>query len=313
VKKTSPVLVFVLLILEFGPILISVGRANPYLYDTEKGNVTPPSDVSPPAINIYSPQKNSTITSNNVTLTFNLNYAVPTLPELFYCTLELEEVYYEASWLSNKTNVDIKQVTNSTPHERFFSEQNFAQWSTYWAIKGYELSHNFSISLEGAPKGSRWLKVSAVLVGSRQTRFDTSRYPTIIYGYYRLVGYSQVTFSVDCVTVLSPRSQTYDASDVSLLFEVPTSINDFAYSLDWQDRIATSGNTTLSGLCSGNHNVTVYVTDEAGNTGASETVFFDVEVPFPILPVAAVSVAVAAVVAVAVLVYQKKRMRGANT
>jgi len=64
----------------------------------------------------------------------------------------------------------------------------------------------------------------------------------------------------------------------------------------------------LTGLANGFHNVTVYAADEAGNTGASETVFFKVEVPepFPIMPIV-VSVTVTAVVAVAVLVYLKKR------
>jgi len=60
--------------------------------------------------------------------------------------------------------------------------------------------------------------------------------------------------------------------------------------------MTVSGNTTLTGLPNGYHNVTVYATDEAGNTGASETLFFNVEMPesFPVVPVA-VAVAVVAV------------------
>jgi len=57
-----------------------------------------------------------------------------------------------------------------------------------------------------------------------------------------------------------------------------------------------NGNTTLSDLSYGEHNVTVFVTDENGNTGASETLFFTIEEPeeppepFPTLLVATASV-----------------------
>jgi hypothetical protein len=79
-----------------------------------------------------------------------------------------------------------------------------------------------------------------------------------------------------------------------------------SYSLDGQDNVTIAGNTTLSGLPNGNHNVTVYATDKAGNV-ASETISFSVEAPFPVVPVAAASVATIAVVGAGLLVYFKKR------
>ena len=91
-----------------------------------------------------------------------------------------------------------------------------------------------------------------------------------------------------------------------------------SYSLDGKDNASISGNTTLTGLANGNHNVTIYATDEAGNTGASETLSFNVNVPepetktepFPFVPVAAAAIVVAAViVAAGVLLYFKKRKR----
>ena len=69
------------------------------------------------------------------------------------------------------------------------------------------------------------------------------------------------------------------------------------------------GNTTISGLANGLHNVTVYARDEFGNVGASETAYFSVEVPFPVVPVAAASVAAVAIIGVGLLVYFKKRKR----
>jgi len=78
------------------------------------------------------------------------------------------------------------------------------------------------------------------------------------------------------------------------------------YSLDGQDNVTITGNTTLSGLTSGLHSVTVYAKDSFENTGASETITFSVEEPFPTMLVAVAAVAVA-VGSVGVLVYFRKR------
>jgi hypothetical protein len=83
------------------------------------------------------------------------------------------------------------------------------------------------------------------------------------------------------------------------------------YSLDGQDNVTVTGNTTLSDLSSGLHNVTVYARDEFGNTGASETVSFTIAEPeteaLPVVPVAAASAVSVAVVVSVLLVYFKKR------
>jgi hypothetical protein len=54
--------------------------------------------------------------------------------------------------------------------------------------------------------------------------------------------------------------------------------------------------------------LTVYAKDEAGNVGASETILFTVNVPFPTTLVIA-SVSTVAVVGIGLLVYFKKRKR----
>jgi hypothetical protein len=85
--------------------------------------------------------------------------------------------------------------------------------------------------------------------------------------------------------------------------------------LDGQANVTFIGNLTLTGISYGEHNVTVYVQDEAGNVGASETVVFSVTEPepFPTLLIVAVSVAVVALVAVAAMIYLKKREQGVRT
>jgi hypothetical protein len=87
------------------------------------------------------------------------------------------------------------------------------------------------------------------------------------------------------------------------------------YSLDGEANVTVAGNTTLSGLAAGLHNLTVYVIDVYGITGASETINFTIEPEekqqdtesFPVVPVAAASVASVVIIGVGLLVYFKKR------
>jgi hypothetical protein len=94
-----------------------------------------------------------------------------------------------------------------------------------------------------------------------------------------------ITFNIDTtapkVSVLSPRDSLYNISDVPLNFVVSEPFSKVTYCLDGQENVTISGNTTLTGLPNGDHNVTVYATDKAGNVGASETISFSVDVPFP--------------------------------
>jgi N-acetylneuraminic acid mutarotase len=108
------------------------------------------------------------------------------------------------------------------------------------------------------------------------------------------------------IKVVSPVNQTYNESSVSLVFTVNKPVNWMGYSLDGQDNVTVTGNTTISGLANGLHNVTVYARDELENTGASETITFNVEAPFPTALVAA-STASAAIIGVGLLLYFKKR------
>jgi parallel beta-helix repeat protein len=108
------------------------------------------------------------------------------------------------------------------------------------------------------------------------------------------------------ISVSSPQNKVYNDSSVPLTFSTNEPASQMSYSLDGQDNVTIAGNTTLSGLPNGNHNVTIYATDKAGNV-ASETISFSVEVPFPVVPVTVASVATIAVMGVALLVYFRKR------
>jgi N-acetylneuraminic acid mutarotase len=111
------------------------------------------------------------------------------------------------------------------------------------------------------------------------------------------------------LSVVSPKSENYTTGNVSLAFTVNKPAVWMGYSINGQDNVTIKGNTTLSGLSNGLHNVTVYAKDEFDNVGASQPMFFAVDVaePFPVAPIAVASAATVAVVGVGLLVYFKKR------
>jgi hypothetical protein len=111
------------------------------------------------------------------------------------------------------------------------------------------------------------------------------------------------------IAVLSPENRTYYTVDVALNFTVNEPVSSMHYTLD-DENFEISGNTTLIGLPYGSHNLTVYATDAADNTGASETINFTIAEepePFPTTLVATASAATATMIGIILLVYFKKR------
>ncbi len=115
------------------------------------------------------------------------------------------------------------------------------------------------------------------------------------------------------ISVISPQNTSYSSNIVSLAFVVNKFANWTGYSLDGKNNATIAGNTTLSDLEMGLHNITVFAKDMFGNIGASKTISFNLTEPepqllpesFPTLLVITVSVAVA----IGLLVYVKKRKR----
>ena len=125
---------------------------------------------------------------------------------------------------------------------------------------------------------------------------------------YTPIGYGTVS---PIVSLVSPQNQTYNASNVSLVFAVSKPVSWIGYSLDGQDNVTVTGNSTLSELTNGFHNITVYARDEFENTGTSKTITFTINeetesIPFPTTLVLASVITVGAV-GIGLLVYFKKR------
>ena len=86
------------------------------------------------------------------------------------------------------------------------------------------------------------------------------------------VGYGTVAPKVE---ITSPENKTY--SEVTLAFTVNRGTQWMGYSLDNKANVTLQGQTKLSALSQGPHNVTIYANDSLGNMGSSNTAFFSVD------------------------------------
>jgi hypothetical protein len=111
------------------------------------------------------------------------------------------------------------------------------------------------------------------------------------------------------IRLISPENKTYYSASVPLEFSSNDPLSWMLYRLDNEGVTEVVGNTTITGLSLGSHNLTVYATSEAGNTGASQTIYFTIKEADPVASVVLIAgVSIAVIVAVAgLLVYFKKR------
>jgi len=126
-------------------------------------------------------------------------------------------------------------------------------------------------------------------------------------GYYK-ESESTVNFMIDTVppevVILSLGNKTYYTTDIPLNLIVNEPDSQITYDLDGQENMTFVGNTTLTNLSYGEHNVMVYAKDVAGNVAVS-TIRFNTE-PFPTTLVMSTGISLA-IIGVGLLVYFKKR------
>ena len=120
------------------------------------------------------------------------------------------------------------------------------------------------------------------------------------------------------VAVLAPMNRTYNTSEVPLNFTVSEPFSQITYRLNDLASGIVDGNTTLV-IADGEYSLTLFASDIAGNTGASETINFTVaqnqetkpvtqqSVPFPTTYVVIVVVVGVALIGASLLVYFKKQ------
>jgi hypothetical protein len=269
---------------------VSLGHANPYIRNRKmEGTIPPPDGTNPPVVSIDSPANNTSFPSNS----FLLNFTA-TIENSNNISLGIREVYYATSWQKDRTDVDLLAL---------FVKNNYTWPST------------FSINMTDVPEGPHWIDVYGVATGfayDSHNEIDGVYYTTYFVG-YKITGASAVKFTIDntapSIFSLSVENKTFATSDVPLTITTNEPISQVTYRLDGQANVTITGNTTLTGLSDGVHNVKVYATDNAGNVGASETVTFTVAKPepFPTAFVATASGASTAIIGIGLLLYFKKR------
>jgi hypothetical protein len=239
-------------------------------------------------VTIQSPE-NKTYNENSVTLTFTIESDIPPVENFSRGTYAL---YYVHGCVLDYNTSKLDAIINSYQ---------------YW-----NLPDNVPVTFSGS--GNRYVG-NTTLTGLSQgphniTVWVRAQRYMISYSIYRWATFSTASFSIlPQITVLSPENKAYNVSDVPLDFTVEETFSKVEYSLNGQGNVTIDGNTTLIWLPNGDHNVTVYATDEFGNTGVSKTIYFNVEAPFPTALVVAVSVATVVMVGIGLLVYFKKRKR----
>ncbi len=289
-RKTAAVLITLLLITGFaGTSLFNLACANPYLVLPKYTYVSPPEGTEAPTVSIQTPQNNTFQASSNVTIAFNVAVVKTNGDKSIIAIVKL---YYEASWKPNETIISEKRITNSA----------------------------LSLSFSDIPDGHQSVTIYALGTGSYLTGTEIvdNLYKYLYYDSFNKTGSSIVYFTVDTsspnISILPMKNATY-GTDIQLAFTANEPVLNVSYALDDAGTVTVAGNSTLSGLPVGLHNVTVYAWDAAGNVGASETVSFTVAEPesFPTVPVVAVSaVSIIAVTAAGLLLYNRKRRKEAQ-
>jgi hypothetical protein len=265
--------------------LRGLAMANPYSQAAYSGEMSTVPNTEPPYVSIVSPSRNETYVRNNLLLTLKVSVGNSTAPIGRWTDrgMWLTAIYFEADWIANKTLVYKGQYTSM-----------IADFS-------------ITLNLTGIPDGKHHITVTA-------TENDTY-YPDFFHYYgFSINASSKVFFTVDTTPpniTLSIQTKTVYPSDVPLSFNLDNSAARTAYSLDGQDNVTIAGNSTLTGLPVGSHNITVYAWDNMGNAGASETITFIIVEPetFPIAQVAIITATSAVVACASVLYFLKKQKR----
>jgi hypothetical protein len=238
---------FLIAITEAG--FVKFAQANPYSRYASK-HVSPPEGAIPLIISVSSPKDDAVYNVNEFALTFSVSAHGTDINFI-------SNVSFTASWLQEKAII----------YEYNYSENpislDFCSYDeTFWDM----------------PDGEYSVVITSVGGGSYVERINLLE--GTIY-HFDMTTISVVNFTIGTppeVSILSPLNKTYDSSDVPLNFAVSKAFSQISYVLDEQENMTVNGNTTLTELPNGDHNVTVYATDEFGNTGASEMIYFSVEV-----------------------------------
>jgi hypothetical protein len=239
-------------------------------------------------------------------------------------SIDLEFVWSPPAYVNQPFQI-VATVSGGTPP---YTYQWYTKWFPPWKPgmdpEQYRASSGSEIAVPRATSATFWFTPTVegiywISVGvSDSAGQSVSHYPSI--QPFQLIvqnpnpplsPFPSPTPPPPTITLLSPENKNYIPDAIPLNFTLSKPAEWIGYSLDEQANITINGNTTLTGLSSGLHTITVYANNTFGDIGTSQTINFTIAKlePFPTVPVAAVSVAVVALVAAGLLLYHKKHKR----
>jgi hypothetical protein len=110
------------------------------------------------------------------------------------------------------------------------------------------------------------------------------------------------------VTLTNPQNTQYAPDNLPISVVPDDHSVGYLYSIDGRDPVSFTGNTTLSGLTEGQHNITAYAIDNFGNLVPSQTINFNIE-KMSIFTFEVVALISIVVVSVLISLYIKKRKK----
>jgi hypothetical protein len=240
-------------------------------------------------------------------------------PDILFISSPQNTTYHEHSILVNFTvtvpnainevgysvdNGSIQRITNLIK----VSEES-VPYGTILLPPYIRVTYLGTFALNGLSEGNHWVTIY-------QGYQYTGRWAR-----YEIAVWATAEFSIDTgppiLQILELETDT-SSQQVPLNFTINEPASWMAYSLDQQTNITISGNTTLTGLSEGSHNLIVYANDTAGNMVSSQTIYFtigteSVPEPFPAtLVVTASGASAATIIGIGLLVFFKKRNRQAE-
>ena len=241
-----------------------------------------PSSAPSPVVSIFSPDSNVRYNKDFIILTFNASVEENS-------GLWIDKASYAADWLPNSTQIDVAPL--------------------HTAEDGSDRV-TVSLNLTDIPDGKHVIRVYVFAQGKIVEPLNWYTFETL--------GNSQTEFTIDTtppnISVFPIKDETHaqsEGAEVPLVFTLNESASKISYALDGQVNVTVNGNTTLTGLSDGKHEVTVFAWDVYGNVGCSETVTFTVAGPesFPTVPAVAFSTASIATVCASLLLYFRRRRK----
>jgi hypothetical protein len=172
-----------------------------------------------------------------------------------------------------------------------------------FTLNGFKWKHflQYNFTIDGVPVGNHNITLKAHAGGGysysngSSYRFDVDKSQTLNFSMH-------IQPSINFLS--KPTNVT---SYFPLNFTVNQPLSWMGYSLDNSDNVTINGNTTLTGLRAGTHNLSVYANNTFNDMAKSEQISFTVQTPELVWVILAISTPLMVIAATALLFYRRRK------